>query len=88
MTAVADPDVLDVVRDAVSLVLDVPVQSVGARSRWVEDLDADSLALIEIVEVAEERLRDRGRQVRVDDETLASMTTLADLVAVLRGQAG
>jgi acyl carrier protein len=84
MTAVAEVDLLDVVRGAVHLVLEIPVDSIDAGSRWVDDLEADSLALIEIVEVAEERLRERGLRARVDDDTLATMTTLADLVTALR----
>jgi acyl carrier protein len=84
MTAVAEIDVLEVVRGAVHLVLEIPVDSIDAGSRWVDDLEADSLALIEIVEVAEEQLRERGLRTRVDDDTLATMTTLADLVAALR----
>ena len=54
-----------------------------AATRWADDLDADSLAMIEIVEVAEELVGRRGMRVRIDDDTLAALRTVADLVAAL-----
>jgi acyl carrier protein len=64
----------------------IPAAELAGGDRFV-DLEADSLALIEIVEVAEDRLRSAGMSVRVDDGTLASLTTLAELVTALRNEA-
>jgi acyl carrier protein len=77
--------ILDVVREAVTVVLELPAPRVAGEVRWVADLGADSLAMIEIVEVAEELLRRRGREVRVDDDTLAGLVTVDDLVSALGG---
>jgi acyl carrier protein len=65
------------------VVLELPPTRVAPTTRWAADLGADSLAMIEIVEVAEELLRGQGRRVRVDDDTLAHLVTVADLVTAL-----
>ena len=87
MTILSEPALLDVVRAAAVLVLDVPLDELQRDTRWVDDLEADSLAMIEILEVTEERLRAEGMVVRVDDGTLASLKTLNGLVIALRTEA-
>jgi len=47
---------------------------------FVDDLDADSLALIELVEALEEELSDRTVGFRIDDEDLADLKTVRDAV--------
>ncbi len=83
MTVVTEDALLDLVREAVCLVLSVPLEQVTADTRMVTDLAADSLAMIEIVEVSEERLRAHGRAVWVDDATLAALDLVTDLVGAL-----
>ena len=63
--------VLDVVRAAVARVLEIEPAAVTRDSRLRDDLGADSLALVEIAELVEERLpraparsRDRRRRPR------------------------
>jgi acyl carrier protein len=46
----------------------------------VEDLDADSLALIELVEALEEELGERTVGFRIDDEDLEDLRTVRDAV--------
>ena len=46
----------------------------------VEDLDADSLALIELVEGLEEELGERTVGFRIDDEDLEDLRTVRDAV--------
>jgi acyl carrier protein len=82
-TDINDAMLLDLVRSAVATVLELPVESLDASTRLVDDVDADSLAMIEIVEIVEEQLRAKGSQVRVDDHSLAQMQTLADVVSAL-----
>jgi acyl carrier protein len=82
-TDINDAMLLDLVRSAVATVLELPVESLDASTRLVDDVDADSLAMIEIVEIVEEQLRAKGSQVRVDDNSLAQMQTLADVVSAL-----
>ena len=74
-------EVLAVVVRAVARVLEVPVASVGPTTRLAEDLAADSLAIVEIVELVEEELLARaGRPVRLDDERLDGLHTIDDAV--------
>jgi acyl carrier protein len=73
-------EVLGVIAAAVSRVLEVPAGSVGLQTRLAEDLAADSLAIVEIVELVEEALAASGRSVRFDDERLDGLLTVSDAV--------
>jgi acyl carrier protein len=73
-------EVLDVVRSAVVTVLEVDPGSVGPGTRLREDLGADSLALVEIVEIVEEELSARAPGFHVDDEELDGLGTVAEAV--------
>ncbi|HEX4017525.1 MAG TPA: phosphopantetheine-binding protein [Frankiaceae bacterium] len=84
MTLVSEIDdamLLDLVRSAVATVLELPIETLYASTRLVDDVDADSLAMIEIVEIVEEELRAKGRDVWIDDQSLARLETLADIGA-------
>lgn len=72
--------VLEVLRRAVATVLEVDPASLQRDTRFVADLQADSLALVEIVELVEEELT-RGRPgFRIADEDLDRLLTLGDAV--------
>ncbi len=73
-------DVLGLIVAAVSRVLEVPAGSVGLQTRLAEDLAADSLAIVEIVELVEEALAATGRSVRFDDDRLDGLLTVSDAV--------
>ena len=76
-----EQEVLDVVRAAVVTVLEVDPASVQRGTRFTEDLRADSLALVEIVEIVEEQLALRARPgFRIDDEDLDGLQTVGDAV--------
>ena len=47
---------------------------------FTEDLSADSLALIELVEAIEQELEDRAEGFRIEDEDLADLRTVRDAV--------
>jgi acyl carrier protein len=74
----------DVVRHAVLTVLSIPASQLQETTRFEADLGADSLAMVEIVEVSEEQLRARGISIWVEDETLAGLTVLGDLISALQ----
>jgi acyl carrier protein len=74
----------DIVQQAVITVLDVPSTQLEQGTRFADDLGADSLAMVEIVEVSEEQLRKLGIFVWVEDDSLAGLTVLGDLVSVLQ----
>jgi acyl carrier protein len=74
--------VLAMVRDAIVLVLEVDPETVTRETRLVDDLGADSLALVEIVEIVEEQLIAAGHpRFHIDDEDLESLTTVGAAVS-------
>jgi acyl carrier protein len=77
---VSPDQVLDVVRAAVVTVLEVDPAGVGRETRFREDLEADSLALVEIVEVVEEELSASAPGFAVADEELDGLTTVGEAV--------
>lgn len=83
LSGVNDAMLLELVRGAVATVLELPLESLEASTRLVDDIEADSLAVIEIVEIIEEQLRAKGSQVWIDDQALARMKTLGDVVATV-----
>ncbi|MCW2543635.1 MAG: acyl carrier protein [Frankiales bacterium] len=63
--------VLAAVQEAVAIVLEVPAASVLPDQRFAEDLAADSLALVEIIDLLEQRLA-----VVIPDQDLDDLTTV------------
>ena len=83
----ADPtadDVLSLLAERITTVLGVDSPPVTADTRFDEDLHADSLDLVEVVESVERTLRDRGFSLSVDDDALLAAETVgqaADRIA-------
>jgi acyl carrier protein len=76
----AAEDVLGVVRSAVSVVLEVDPDSVE-RSTVLRDIGVDSLALVAIAEIVEERVSGQaGRPLHIPDTDLERMLTVGDTV--------
>ena len=74
-------DVLAVVQQAVATVLEVEPASVERGTRFREDLQADSLALVEIVEIVEETLAPQAPPgFHIEDEELDGLTTVGEAV--------
>ena len=72
---------LQVVRAAVVTVLEVDPAGVTRDTRFREDLHADSLALVEIVEIVEETLAPHARAgFHIEDEDLDGLTTVGEAV--------
>lgn len=72
--------VFELVRDQLADILEVDPATIGEASSFAEDLDADSLALIELVEALEEELGERSVGFRIDDEDLEDLRTVRDAV--------
>jgi acyl carrier protein len=78
---VTPDEVLEVVRAAVATVLERDPSTVSRDTRFKEDLEADSLALVEIVEIVEEALAPRARPgFHIEDEDLDGLTTVGEAV--------
>ncbi len=73
-------EVFALVRERIAEILEIDEARVSLDSNFAEDLDADSLALIELVESLEEELSERAAGFRIDDEDLADLTTVRKTV--------
>ena len=73
-------EVMTLVRNHLSTELEVAPEKIQAETRFREDLDADSLALIELVEALEEELGERTVGFRINDEDLEDLKTVGDAV--------
>jgi acyl carrier protein len=75
------PDgVYTLVRERLAAILEIDETRITLDARFADDLDADSLALIELVEELEEELGERTVGFRVDDEDLADLRTVREAV--------
>ncbi len=73
-------EVLRIVRDRLADILEIDPSTIGEGDAFADDLDADSLALIELVEGLEEELGERSVGFRIDDEDLEDLKTVRDAV--------
>lgn len=73
-------EIVAVVRDRLADILEIEPATINEGDSFVDDLDADSLALIELVEALEEELSERTGGFRIDDEDLADLKTVRDAV--------
>ncbi|HEU0103004.1 MAG TPA: phosphopantetheine-binding protein [Mycobacteriales bacterium] len=79
--AVTAEHVLGLVQQACATVLELDPLSVTRETRFVDDLHADSLALVEIVEIVEEALAPRARAgFHIEDEELDGLATVGEAV--------
>lgn len=72
--------VLELIRRQLGEILEIDAAGISESSSFVDDLDADSLALIELVEALEEELGDLVPGFRIDDEDLEDLRTVRDAV--------
>ncbi len=76
-----DPDeIFGVIRTNLAEILELDDDRITRESRFADDLDADSLAVIELVEAIEEELGERTVGFTIDDEDLADLHTVGDAV--------
>jgi acyl carrier protein len=73
-------EVLALVRDRLAEILEIDEDRITREARFADDLDADSLALIELVEILETELGERTVGFSVDDEDLAELQTVGEAV--------
>jgi acyl carrier protein len=72
--------VFEIVRANLADILEVDPATISEGQSFVDDLDADSLALIELVEALEEDLGERSIGFRIEDEDLVDLKTVRDAV--------
>ncbi len=79
-------EVLELVRSQLAEILEIDMSEIGESSSFADDLNADSLALIELVEALEEELGDKLPGFRIDDEDLEDLRTVRDAVDYVSGK--
>jgi acyl carrier protein len=72
--------VFALIRDRLADILEIDPSTISEGASFTDDLDADSLALIELVEALEEELGERSVGFRIDDEDLEDLKTVRDAV--------
>ena len=77
---VGPDEVFGMIRERLSEILEIDESNVQLDSSFADDLDADDLALIELVESVEEELGERTVGFSFDDEDLADLHTVRDAV--------
>ncbi|WP_436795420.1 acyl carrier protein [Actinospongicola halichondriae] len=73
-------EVLNLIRDRLADILEIEPDTIKEGDSFVDDLDADSLALIELVEALEEEIGERSVGFRIDDEDLEDLKSVRDAV--------
>lgn len=72
--------IFEIVRDRLADILEIDPAKISEGQSFVDDLEADSLALIELVEALEEELAERSVGLRIEDEDLEDLKTVRDAV--------
>ena len=76
-------EILKLVRDRLGEILEVEPGSIQEGDSFRDDLDADSLALIELVEAIEEELSERSIDFRIDISASLNFPRFINIVARL-----
>lgn len=72
--------VFELIQGQLADILEIDPGRITENASFAEDLDADSLALIELVEALEEELAHRAAGFRIQDEDLEDLKTVRDAV--------
>ena len=78
--------VFELIRDRLADILEIDASGITEGQSFADDLEADSLALIELVEALEEELSERAVGFRIDDEDLEDLKTVRDAVDYVVGR--
>ena len=73
-------EVYRILRERLAEILEIDENRIKLESSFTQDLDADSLALIELVEALEEELGERTVGFSIDDEDLGDLRTVQEAV--------
>jgi acyl carrier protein len=72
--------VFALIRDRLADILEIDAGTISEGQSFADDLQADSLALIELVEAIEEEVGERTVGFRIEDEDLEDLKTVRDAV--------
>ena len=77
-------NVLDRVQSVVADKLGVEIGEVTAEASFVDDLNADSLDLVELIMAFEEEFSSDGNVIEISDEDAENITTVQEAIAFLK----
>lgn len=83
MTTQAPEQIREQLADIVNEVAGVPASDVQMEKSFIDDLDVDSLSMVEIAVAAEERF-----EVRIPDEEIKNLRTVGDAVSYIERHQG
>ena len=86
-SGVTGDEVFQIIRERLADILEIDEAKITLEVSF-EDLSADSLALIELVEAIEAELATRAEGFRIEDEDLADLRTVRDAVDYVVGRVG
>lgn len=81
-------EVFELIRDRLSDILEIEPDQIREGDSFADDLEADSLALIELVEALEEELAERTVGFRIEDEDLQDLKSVRDAVDYVFAKVG
>ena len=87
-TPLGPDEILALIRERLAAILEIDEARITRDARFADDLDADSLALIELVEALEEELGERTVGFSIDDEDLGDLRTVRDAVEYVMHRLG
>ncbi len=73
-------EVFRIIRERLADILEIDEERITMEASFSDDLAADSLALIELVEAIEEEVGERTVGFRIEDEDLEDLKTVRDAV--------
>ncbi len=73
-------EIFELIKGRLADILEIDPGDISEGDSFLDDLDADSLALIELVEALEEEFGERTVGFRIDDEDLQDLRTVRDAV--------
>jgi acyl carrier protein len=79
--------ILALLEQRLAVVLALDPTEIDEASRFDEDLHADSLDLVEVIEAVERELAERGSPVSVSDDELLGLETVGQAADLLQGLA-
>jgi len=72
--------ILDTVRKSLAEILEIDASSISESQSFADDLGADSIALIELVDTLEQEFAATIPNFQFDDDDLVNLLTVADAV--------
>jgi acyl carrier protein len=81
-------EILGLIKERLSEILEIDEATVTREKNFADDLGADSLALIELVEALEEDIGERTVGFTFDDEDLADLHTVGEAVDYVLARLG